>query len=101
MHIEKRSEVCNEGICSDRPFLWRFSIRQVHLRRSRPARRFLDELIEARPNGPNNATETSYPDVKPIFTEQVSRMKQVHHRNHSGVPDVARMKKQAANRRWE
>jgi hypothetical protein len=65
-------------------FLWRFSIRQVHSRKSGPARRFPDELIEARPNGPNNATETSYPDVKPSFTEQVARMKQAHQRNRSG-----------------
>jgi hypothetical protein len=36
------------------------------------------ELIEAQPNDPNNVTETSYPDVSPIFTEQVTRMKQAH-----------------------
>jgi hypothetical protein len=56
------------------------------LLKSRPARRSIDELIEAQPNGPNNVTETSYPDVNPIFTEQVTRMKQAQpnatERNH-------------------
>ncbi|WP_429345526.1 hypothetical protein [Paraburkholderia sp. GAS42] len=35
-------------------------------------------LIETQPNGPNNVTETSCPDVNPIFTEQVTRVKQAH-----------------------
>jgi Domain of unknown function (DUF4148) len=36
------------------------------------------ELIEAQQNGLNYVTETSYPDVNPIFTAQVARMKQQH-----------------------
>ncbi|WP_027799321.1 DUF4148 domain-containing protein [Paraburkholderia dilworthii] len=34
------------------------------------------ELIEAQNNGLNYVTETSYPDVNPIFTTQVARLKQ-------------------------
>ncbi len=36
------------------------------------------ELIEAQQNGLNYVTDTSYPDVNPIFTAQVARMKQQH-----------------------
>ena len=36
------------------------------------------ELIEAQQNGLDYITDTSYPVVNPIFTEQVSRMKQQH-----------------------
>ena len=36
------------------------------------------ELIEAQQNGLNYVTDTSYPDVNPIFTAQVTRMKQQH-----------------------
>jgi hypothetical protein len=36
------------------------------------------ELIEAQQNGLNYVTDTSYPEVNPIFTEQVARMKQKH-----------------------
>ena len=34
------------------------------------------ELIEAQQNGLNYVTDTSYPDVNPIFEAQVTRMKQ-------------------------
>jgi hypothetical protein len=34
------------------------------------------ELIEAQQNGLNYVTETSYPDVNPIYAAQVARMKQ-------------------------
>ncbi|NPT46431.1 DUF4148 domain-containing protein [Paraburkholderia sp. 1N] len=34
------------------------------------------ELIEAQQNGLNYVTDTSYPDVNPIFAAQVARMKQ-------------------------
>ena len=36
------------------------------------------ELTEAQPSGLNHVTQTSYPDVNPIFTAQVARMKQAH-----------------------
>jgi Domain of unknown function (DUF4148) len=36
------------------------------------------ELIEAQQNGLNYVTETSYPDVNPMFSAQVTRMKQQH-----------------------
>ena len=36
------------------------------------------ELTEAQPSGLNHVTQTSYPDVNPIFTAQVARMKQQH-----------------------
>lgn len=36
------------------------------------------ELIEAQQNGLNYVTDTSYPDVNPIFAAQVARMKQEH-----------------------
>ncbi|NML97599.1 DUF4148 domain-containing protein [Paraburkholderia sp. RP-4-7] len=34
------------------------------------------ELIEAQQNGLNYVTDTSYPEVDPIYTAQVSRTKQ-------------------------
>jgi hypothetical protein len=34
------------------------------------------ELIEAQQNGLNYVTDSSYPDVNPIFKERVSRLKQ-------------------------
>ncbi|MFC0397705.1 DUF4148 domain-containing protein [Paraburkholderia rhizosphaerae] len=40
------------------------------------------ELIEAENNGSRFVTETSYPDVSPIYQQQVARMQQ---RNDSGV----------------
>lgn len=36
------------------------------------------ELIEAQQHGLNYVTDTSYPDVNPIFAAQVSRMKHEH-----------------------
>ena len=36
------------------------------------------ELIEAQQNGLNYVTETSYPDVNPIYAAQVARMKEKH-----------------------
>jgi phosphoenolpyruvate synthase/pyruvate phosphate dikinase len=36
------------------------------------------ELIEAQQNGLNYVTETSSPDVSPMFAQQVARMKQAH-----------------------
>ncbi|NPT55031.1 DUF4148 domain-containing protein [Paraburkholderia elongata] len=36
------------------------------------------ELIEAQQNGLNYVTETSYPDVNPMFSAQIDRMKQAH-----------------------
>jgi hypothetical protein len=36
------------------------------------------ELIEAQQNGLSYVTDTSYPDVNPIFAAQVARMKQEH-----------------------
>jgi Domain of unknown function (DUF4148) len=36
------------------------------------------ELIEAQQNGLNYVTDTSYPDVNPIFASQVARMKREH-----------------------
>ena len=36
------------------------------------------ELIEAQQNGLNYVTDTSYPDVNPIFAAQVERMKHEH-----------------------
>ena len=36
------------------------------------------ELIEAQQNGLNYVTDTSYPDVNPIFEVQVARMKRQH-----------------------
>ena len=36
------------------------------------------ELTEAQPSGLNHVTQTSYPDVNPICTAQVARMKQAH-----------------------
>ncbi|WP_133300448.1 hypothetical protein [Paraburkholderia lacunae] len=45
----------------------RNSVYSLHI-----AIRFLDELIAARPKGPNNVTEPSCANVKPIFTEQVA-----------------------------
>lgn len=34
------------------------------------------ELIEAQQNGLNYVTDTSYPDVNPIFAQQVARLRQ-------------------------
>jgi Domain of unknown function (DUF4148) len=34
------------------------------------------ELVEARKNGLDYVTDTSYPDVDPTFAQQVDRMKQ-------------------------
>lgn len=34
------------------------------------------ELIDAQQNGLNYVTDTSYPEVNPIYTAQVARMKQ-------------------------
>jgi hypothetical protein len=34
------------------------------------------ELVDAQHNGLNYVTETSYPDVNPMFAPQVARMKQ-------------------------
>jgi Domain of unknown function (DUF4148) len=36
------------------------------------------ELIEAQQNGLNYITESSYPDVNPMFAAQVARMKEKH-----------------------
>ena len=36
------------------------------------------ELIEAQRNGLNFVTDTSYPDVNPMYAEQVARMKHQH-----------------------
>jgi Domain of unknown function (DUF4148) len=36
------------------------------------------ELIEAQQNGLNYVTDSSYPDVNPIFEAQVARMKRQH-----------------------
>lgn len=33
------------------------------------------ELIEAQQNGLNYVTDTSYPDVSPVFAQQVAQMK--------------------------
>lgn len=34
------------------------------------------ELIEAQQNGLNYVTDSSYPDVNPVFAQQVARLKQ-------------------------
>jgi Domain of unknown function (DUF4148) len=36
------------------------------------------ELIQAENNGSRFVTEASYPDVSPIYTQQVARLKQQH-----------------------
>jgi hypothetical protein len=36
------------------------------------------ELIEAQQNGLNYITDSSYPDVDPMFAAQVARMKEKH-----------------------
>jgi hypothetical protein len=36
------------------------------------------ELVDAQHNGLNYVTDTSYPDVNPMFAPQVARMKQQH-----------------------
>ncbi len=36
------------------------------------------ELVDAQQNGLNYVTDTSYPDVNPMFAPQVARMKQQH-----------------------
>ncbi|MGN6665900.1 MAG: DUF4148 domain-containing protein [Trinickia sp.] len=47
------------------------------------------ELIEAQQNGLNFVTETSYPDVSPIYEEQVARMKREHlARQHASAQDA-------------
>jgi hypothetical protein len=46
------------------------------------------ELIEAQQNGLNFVTETSYPDVNPIYAGQVARMKREHlARQNASLPD--------------
>ena len=45
---------------------------------SRTRAEVYQELIEAQQNGLNYVTETSYPDVNPMFAAQVDRMKQAH-----------------------
>ena len=47
------------------------------------------ELIEAQQNGLDYITDTSYPVVNPIFTEQVSRMKQQHLAQHNSARNGA------------
>ncbi|MGF6757119.1 DUF4148 domain-containing protein [Paraburkholderia sp. GAS334] len=49
------------------------------------------ELIEAQQNGLNYVTDTSYPDVNPIYAAQVARMKQerLAHQNASGSNSAA------------
>jgi hypothetical protein len=47
------------------------------------------ELIEAQQNGLNYVTDTSYPDVNPIFAAQVDRMKQAHLAQQNAARDAA------------
>ena len=48
------------------------------------------ELIEAQQNGLNFVTDTSYPDVNPIYATQVALMKREHlARQNTAVPDNA------------
>jgi hypothetical protein len=48
------------------------------------------ELIEAQQNGLNYITESSYPDVDPMFAAQVARMKEKHltQRNGAEAPNT-------------
>jgi hypothetical protein len=46
------------------------------LLKARPRAEVDQELIEPQQNSLNYITETSYPDVNPMFTAQVARMKQ-------------------------
>jgi hypothetical protein len=48
------------------------------------------ELIEAQQNGLNYITESSYPDVDPMFAAQVARMKEKHlaQRNAAEAPNT-------------
>jgi hypothetical protein len=44
------------------------------------------ELIEAEHNGLNFVSDTSYPDVAPIFEQQVARLKQQNSDSGMGIP---------------
>ncbi|SIT51279.1 conserved exported hypothetical protein [Paraburkholderia piptadeniae] len=46
----------------------------------------LQELIQAEHNGLAFITDTSYPDVSPIFEQQVARMRQQYDSGTGGVP---------------
>jgi hypothetical protein len=43
------------------------------------------ELIEAQQNGLNYVTDTSYPDVNPIYMPQVTRMKHEQLSQHNAA----------------
>jgi hypothetical protein len=47
------------------------------------------ELVEAQHNGLNFVTDTSYPDVNPMFAPQVARMKQQYLAQSKGGKDNA------------
>jgi hypothetical protein len=47
------------------------------------------ELVEAQHNGLNYVTDTSYPDVNPMFAPQVARMKQQYLAQSKGANDNA------------
>jgi Domain of unknown function (DUF4148) len=46
------------------------------------------ELIEAQQSGLNYITDTSYPDVNPIYLPQVSRMKHAQLAQHNAATTV-------------
>ena len=47
------------------------------------------ELVQAQQNGLDYVTDTSYPDVNPIFAAQVERLKQQHSARQSSGNTVA------------
>lgn len=47
------------------------------------------ELVQAQQNGLDYVTDTSYPDVNPIFAAQVKRLKQQHSARQSSGNTVA------------
>jgi hypothetical protein len=59
------------------------------------------ELIEAERNGLNFVTDTSYPDVAPIFEQQVARFKQQNSDSGmdaatTGTSDAGRIKRETS-----
>jgi predicted RNase H-like HicB family nuclease len=47
------------------------------------------ELIEAQQSGLNHVTETSYPDVNPMSSAEIDRMKQAHLAQQNAASKIA------------
>ncbi|NPT40258.1 DUF4148 domain-containing protein [Paraburkholderia sp. 1N] len=65
----------NRNLCSASP---KYAASSSAFAQSRTRAEVYHELIEAQQSGLNYVTETSYPEVNPIYAAQVKRIKRDH-----------------------